>query len=238
MGNEKAVRIQTSVLNALEKKLLVAIANRMPRKVTSDTLTLIGVLGAVVCFIGFLLSNISLQFLWLVIVGLFINWYGDSLDGTVARVRNTQRPLYGYYLDHNVDVLNEALLFIGAGLSPLISLPVALFCLTGYFALTIYTCICQIVKNEFRLTYLGLGPTEFRVIIQVLLICFMYIPGLNDVEKQFEASFGDEVFSFSIFDFIVMGIAVLLFVMYAISFHRDRKKLAKIDPLPEPESES
>ena len=236
MGNEKAIRIQTSVLNAMEKKLLVAIASRMPRQVTSDTLTLIGVLGAVVCFIGFVLSNISLQFLWLVVIGLFINWYGDSLDGTVARVRGTQRPIYGYFLDHNVDVLNEALLFIGAGLSPLISLPVALFALTGYFALTIYTCICQICKNEFRLTYLGLGPTEFRLIIQVLLICFMYIPGLNDVEKQFKASFGDEVFSFSIFDFIVMGIALLLYVMYAISFHRDRKKLAKIDPLPEPES--
>ncbi|MBO7497693.1 MAG: CDP-alcohol phosphatidyltransferase family protein [Bacteroidaceae bacterium] len=236
MGNEKAVRIQTSVLNATEKKLLVAIANRMPRKVTSDTLTFIGVLGAVVCFIGFLLSNISLQFLWLVIIGLFVNWYGDSLDGTVARVRNTQRPIYGYYLDHNVDVLNEALLFIGAGLSPLVSLPVALFALTGYFALTIYTCICQIVKNEFRLTYLGLGPTEFRLIIQILLLCFMYIPGLNDIHKQFPVNFGDEVFSFSIFDFIIMGIAVLLYVMYAISFHRDRKKLAIIDPLPESES--
>lgn len=236
MGNEKAIRIQTSVLNAMEKKLLVAIASRMPRQVTSDTLTLIGVLGAVVCFIGFVLSNISLQFLWLVVIGLFINWYGDSLDGTVARVRGTQRPIYGYFLDHNVDVLNEALLFIGAGLSPLISLPVALFALTGYFALTIYTCICQICKNEFRLTYLGLGPTEFRLIIQVLLICFMYIPGLNDVQKQFTVSFGDEVFSFSLFDFIIMGIAVLLYVMYVISFHRDRKKLAKIDPLPEPES--
>ena len=236
MGNEKAIRIQTSVLNALEKKLLVSIASRMPKQVTSDTLTLIGVLGAVVCFIGFVLSNINLQVLWLVVLGLFINWYGDSLDGTVARVRGTQRPIYGYFLDHNVDVLNEALLFIGAGLSPLISLPVALFALTGYFALTIYTCICQICKNEFRLTYLGLGPTEFRLIIQVLLICFMYIPGLNDVKKQFTVSFGDEVFSFSLFDFIIMGIAVLLYVMYAISFHRDRKKLAKIDPLPEPES--
>jgi len=236
MGNEKAVRIQTSVLNALEKKILVAIANRMPKQVTSDTLTIIGVMGAVVCFIGFLLSNLNLQFLWLVVIGLFINWYGDSLDGTVARVRNTQRPLYGYYLDHNVDVLNEALLFIGAGLSPLISLPVALFALTGYFALTIYTCICQIVKNEFRLTYLGLGPTEFRLIIQILLICFMYIPGLNNVDKRFPVEFGDEVFSFSLFDFIIMGISVLLYVMYAISFHRDRRKLAKIDPLPEPKS--
>jgi len=233
MGNEKAVRIQTSLLNALEKKLLVAIASRMPRKVTSDTLTVIGVLGASVCFIGFLLSNINLQFLWLVIIGLFINWYGDSLDGTVARVRGTQRPVYGYFLDHNVDVLNEALLFVGAGLSPLISLPAALFALTGYFALTIYTCICQIVKNEFRLTYLGLGPTEFRLIIQILLLCFMYIPGLSDVSKRFPVEFGDEVFSFSIFDFIVMGIAVLLYLMYIISFHRDRKRIAKIDPLPE-----
>ena len=232
--DKQAKRIQTSVLNAAERKALIWLAERQPKWVTSDMLTWLGVFGSFLIMLGYILSNFNVNWLWLSTFGLFVNWYGDSLDGTVARVRNTQRPLYGYYLDHNVDVLNEALLFIGAGLSPLISLPVALFCLTGYFALTIYTCICQIVKNEFRLTYLGLGPTEFRLIIQILLICFMYIPGLNNVNKQFPANFGDEVFSFSIFDFIVMGIAVLLYVMYAISFHRDRKKLAKIDPLPEP----
>lgn len=231
MGNEKATRIQTSLLNALEKKVLVAIATRMPRKVTSDTLTLMGVAGAIVTFLGFLLSNLSLQWLWLVVAGLALNWYGDSLDGTVARVRKTQRPIYGYFLDHNVDVLNEALVFIGAGLSPIISLPVALFALSGYFAISIYTYICQVVKDEFRLTYGKMGPTEFRLVIQLLCICFMYVPALT--AQHWPVSFGNEVFFFGIFDFIAMAIGLLLYILYLVSFVKDRRRLSVIDPLPE-----
>lgn len=231
MGNEKATRIQTSLLNALEKKVLVAIATRMPRKVTSDTLTLMGVAGAIVTFLGFLLSNLSLQWLWLVVAGLALNWYGDSLDGTVARVRKTQRPIYGYFLDHNVDVLNEALVFIGAGLSPIISLPVALFVLSGYFAISIYTYICQVVKDEFRLTYGKMGPTEFRLVIQLLCICFMYVPALT--AQHWPVSFGNEVFFFGIFDFIAMAIGLLLYILYLVSFVKDRRRLSVIDPLPE-----
>lgn len=230
MGNEKATRIQTSVLNALEKKVLVAIATRMPKKVTSDTLTAIGVAGAFVSFLGFILSNLSLQWLWLVVIGLTVNWYGDSLDGTVARVRKTQRPIYGYFLDHNVDVLNEALLFIGAGLSPIISLPVALFALSGYFAISIYTYICQVVKDEFRLTYGKLGPTEFRLIIQILCICFMYIPSLSAYHVN--VAFGNEVFLFGNFDFIAMSITLILYALYLVSFIKDKNHLADIDPLP------
>lgn len=231
MGNEKATRIQTSLLNALEKKVLVAIATRMPRKVTSDTLTLMGVAGAIVTFLGFLLSNLSLQWLWLVVAGLALNWYGDSLDGTVARVRKTQRPIYGYFLDHNVDVLNEALVFIGAGLSPIISLPVALFALSGYFAISIYTYICQVVKDEFRLTYGKMGPTEFRLVIQLLCICFMYVPALT--AQHWPVSFGNEVFFFGIFDFIAMAIGLLLYILYWVSFVKDKRRLSVIDPLPE-----
>lgn len=231
MGNEKATRIQTSLLNALEKKVLVAIATRMPRKVTSDTLTLMGVAGAIVTFLGFLLSNLSLQWLWLVVAGLALNWYGDSLDGTVARVRKTQRPIYGYFLDHNVDVLNEALVFIGAGLSHIISLPVALFALSGYFAISIYTYICQVVKDEFRLTYGKMGPTEFRLVIQLLCICFMYVPALT--AQHWPVSFGNEVFFFGIFDFIAMAIGLLLYILYLVSFVKDRRRLSVIDPLPE-----
>ena len=231
MGNEKATRIQTSLLNAAEKKVLVAIAERMPRKVTSDTLTAIGVLGAFIAFIGFVLSNLNLQWLWLVVVGLFVNWYGDSLDGTVARVRKAQRPVYGYFLDHNVDVLNEALVFIGAGLSPIISLPVALFALSGYFAISIYTYICQVVNDEFRLTYGKLGPTEFRLLIQLLCICFMYIPALT--AHHVDVAFGNEVFLFGNFDFIAMGITLLLYGLYICSFIKDKRRLAVRDPLPE-----
>jgi phosphatidylglycerophosphate synthase len=219
-------------LNKLEKKLLIAIANRMPRKVTSDMLTLIGIIGAVISFIGFVLSNLSLQFLWLVVIGMFVNWYGDSLDGTVARVRKTQRPIYGYFLDHNVDVFNEALLFIGAGLSPIISLPTALFALSGYFAISIYTYICQIVTDEFRLTYGKMGPTEFRIFVQVLCICFMYIPALT--AQQWEVTIYNETFTFGIFDFIVLGIGLLLYSLYFFSFIKEQKRLGLKDPLPAP----
>ena len=91
MGNEKAERIQTSFLNAAEKKALIWLAHRQPRWMTSDMLTYIGVLGAAVCALGYALSNLSVYWLWLSSFGLVINWYGDSLDGTLARVRQLQR---------------------------------------------------------------------------------------------------------------------------------------------------
>lgn len=96
MGKETSTRIQTSILNALEKKVLVWLAGKQPRWVTSDVLTYIGVLGAVICAVGFALANLDIRYLWLSSLGLVINWYGDSLDGTLARVRNTQRPVYGF----------------------------------------------------------------------------------------------------------------------------------------------
>ena len=100
MGKETSTRIQTSILNALEKKALVWLAGKQPRWMTSDVLTYIGVLGAVVCAVGFALANLDIRYLWLSSLGLVINWYGDSLDGTLARVRNTQRPVYGFFIDH------------------------------------------------------------------------------------------------------------------------------------------
>ena len=99
MGKETSTRIQTSILNALEKKALVWLAGKQPRWVTSDVLTYIGVLGAVVCAVGFALANLDIRYLWLSSLGLVINWYGDSLDGTLARVRNKLRRLYVFFID-------------------------------------------------------------------------------------------------------------------------------------------
>jgi len=95
MGKETSERIQTSVLNAAEKKVLVWLAQRQPAWVTSDFLTYTGVVGALVCAVGFVLAHIDKNYLWISSLGLVINWYGDSLDGTLARVRNAQRPVYG-----------------------------------------------------------------------------------------------------------------------------------------------
>lgn len=96
MENNKAdaKRIQTSVLNTLEKKVLIWLAERQPKWMTSDILTYIGSFGALIVASGYILSAWNINFLWLSSWGFIINWYGDSLDGTLARVRKTQRPVY------------------------------------------------------------------------------------------------------------------------------------------------
>ena len=129
---KKAERIQTSFLNGIEKKALVWLANRQPRWVTSDMLTWIGTLGSALIALGYILTHININWLWLSTFGLIVNWYGDSLDGTLARVRKTQRPIYGYYIDHTVDGINETLMFVGIGLSPFLNLYTALAMLVVY----------------------------------------------------------------------------------------------------------
>ena len=119
---KQAKRIQTSILNAHEKKLLVWLAERMPARMTSDQLTFIGFVGAVIVATGYALSNLNLNWLWLASFGFVVNWFGDSLDGSLARVRNTQRKTYGFFIDHNVDVINECIMFAGVGTSPLVNM--------------------------------------------------------------------------------------------------------------------
>ena len=177
MEDKKAVRIQTSILNGVEKKALVWLAGKQPSWVVSDTLTIIGIIGAVMICAGFMLSCLDINWLWLSIAGFLVNWYGDSLDGTIARVRGTQRPVYGYYLDHTVDIINEAFMFIGLGLSYLMRLDIALMVFIVYLCLTLNVSINAHLKSEFKLTYGKLGPTEFRVIACILILLLIFIPG-------------------------------------------------------------
>ena len=229
MEIKQSKRIQTSVLNGIEKKTLVWMAERMPRWVSSDMMTVIGVIGAFLCGLGFFLTNYSIYWLWLSCAGLVINWFGDSLDGTIARVRNQQRPLYGYYLDHNIDIVNEAFMFLGAGLSPLMNLSVSVMCYAVYLALTVYVSINAHLKAEFKLTYGKMGPTEFRAIISIANILIMYIPTLTSFSGSF-TYFGKTI-EYGILDAIGICILALLTIIYLISFIKDGLYFAKIDPL-------
>ena len=225
----KSIRIQTSLLNGVEKKVLVWIANRLPQWVTSDMLTWLGLFGAFLGGLGFFLTHFCIYWLWLSSAGLIINWFGDSLDGTLARVRNRQRPLYGYYIDHNIDVLTEAFLFIGAGLSLLVNMSVALFCYAAYLALTVYVSINAHLKNEFKLTYVKLGPTEFRVLIIIVNTLLMYIPPLTAYKSTFDW-FGTTI-SYGSLDIIGIGILCILVIFYFTSFFHDLRWFAEKDPL-------
>lgn len=223
MGKEQASRIQTSILNQAEKKALVWLAHRQPRWMTSDILTYIGVTGAVICAVGFALSSLNINFLWLSSLGLVINWYGDSLDGTLARVRNTQRPIYGFFIDHTIDALTITVMCVGAGLSPMLRLEVALFVLIAYLILSIYTYICTLVKEEFRLTYGKLGPTEFRLIVIIINTLFIYTPW-----RHIHYTIAGE--QWGIFDIIGAAIALIIFVMHLAQWCKDRKVLSAMDP--------
>lgn len=224
MGKETSNRIQTSLLNAAEKKVLIWLAQRQPRWVTSDMLTYIGLGGAVVCALGFVLAHVNVLYLWLSSFGLFLNWYGDSLDGTLARVRQAQRPIYGFFIDHTLDAVTICIMCIGAGLSPMFRLDVAMLVLAGYLVLSIYTYISTILKDEFLLTYGNFGPTEFRLVVILINTIFMYtaLP---------EISFCVKGQTLGVFDVAGLLIAVFLFTAWLIQWLKDRRILSERDPL-------
>lgn len=229
----QATRIQTSIINGLEKKALIWIAKRLPRWVTSDMLTAVGTLGALVVAIGFALSGRSIQWLWLSSAGLVVNWFGDSLDGTLARVRNCQRPIYGYYVDHTVDCVNEGLMFIGAGLSPFLHLDFALLAFAIYLVLTINVSINAHLKGEFRLTYIKLGPTEFRLIIVIADTLLIAIPALTAICHSYTL-FGHFI-TMRILDYVAVVIIGFMSLIYIATTISDARKYAVIDPPKKPQ---
>ena len=221
-------RIQTSILNAAEKKVLVWMAERMPKWVTSDMMTVLGTFGAIVIALGYWLSGRNINWLWLASGGFVINWLGDSLDGTIARVRNTQRPVYGFFLDHNMDCINETIMFVGAGLSPLLHLSVAMTVLVTYLLISVYVYINAHLKNEFKLTYAGLGPTELRVAAVIINTLFIYIAPLREYTREV-VLFGSPV-TFHILDYIALGIALLILIFYVVSIVVSAREFSRIDP--------
>lgn len=225
---KQAARIQTSILNGLEKKILVWMAERMPRWVSSDMLTFIGFVGACVIATGYALSNLSLQWLWLSSFGFLLNWFGDSMDGSLARVRNTQRKTYGFFIDHNVDVINETIMFVGVGMSPLINLSFAMLALVAYFMLSVYVYIDCHLKGEMKLTYGGLGPTEFRLLVVLVNTLYIFIPWLS--EWKVEMTIFHNEFLVGLMDYVAVAVSFLIFGFYLVSFFKDARYFARIDP--------
>lgn len=226
---KQSARIQTSLLNPSEKVILRALARRIPLFVTSDHLTAIGVVGAVIVLVGYALTTYSPAWLWLANAGFFINWFGDSLDGTLARFRNQQRPLYGFYIDHNLDCVCAFLMVLGAGMSAYMSLTVALLIIVPYFMLDVFVMINAHLKNEFQLTFAKLGPTELRLIIILVNTCFFFIPTLQTWSYTFSL-FGHNHTLLAL-DFAALFVSLNLFVIYFHSLWQDTHYYAHIDPL-------
>jgi phosphatidylglycerophosphate synthase len=161
------VRLQTSVLATAEKRLLIRIAQRLPGWLNSDHLTVLGGLATVGAGASYWLSVRYRPALLLAVVFLGINWFGDSLDGTVARVRNCQRPRYGFYVDHILDTLGVLFILAGLGLSGYMTPLVAAAVLAAYYMLSIEICLAASVLRTFRMGFFGFGPTELRILLGI-----------------------------------------------------------------------
>ena len=224
MERRQAIRIQTSVLNALEARALTWLAARQPKWVTPDLLTLVGTVGALLIGLGYALTSRNVNWLWLSTFGLLVNWYGDSLDGNLARYRHRQRPVYGYYIDHTMDAINETMMFFGAGMAPFFDMRLTLAAFVLYLLLTLNVSMNAHLRSEFRLTYLKLGPTEFRIIVAIantVMLCF-----------------GERLIHSRIPNLFIGVIVLLLGIIYIRTIISDLKYYSSVDPIPEDDEEN
>ncbi|MFL5817346.1 MAG: CDP-alcohol phosphatidyltransferase family protein [Conexibacter sp.] len=163
-----AERTPSFLLAKPERRALQAIARRLPRWILPDDLTLLGIAAAVAICATYLLSNGGRGWLWVASALLVVHWLGDSLDGTLARVRDIQRPRYGYYLDHIVDAGATVAIAIGLGLSPYMLLSVGMLLGVAYLILSINVYLESQALGRFSIGYGKIGPTEVRVLLIAL----------------------------------------------------------------------
>ncbi|HEY3221742.1 MAG TPA: CDP-alcohol phosphatidyltransferase family protein [Gemmatimonadales bacterium] len=161
-------REMTFLLAGVERRVLQRLAKRVPRTIRSNHLTALGILGAAGAGTAYALTTYDPAWLWVASLMLGVNWIGDSLDGTLARVRGTQRPKYGYYLDHVVDAFSTAVIGLGIGLSPFVDLGLALGLVVVYLALSINVYLESTVFGVFKIAYGRIGPTEVRLLLVIL----------------------------------------------------------------------
>jgi phosphatidylglycerophosphate synthase len=174
-------------------------------------------LGALIVAIGYGLSNFYPGFLWLASFGFLINWFGDSLDGTLARYRRMERPLYGYYIDHTTDMICQVMIGVGLGATPYVSFHVASFIVIAYLLLSALVFLRTYVAGEFKISYGGWGPTESRV-VAVLLNTAMYFYGFQTVGMLGQ--------TMSIYDIAFAALALVLFGFFFNTAAREARRLA------------
>lgn len=176
---QNAERVQQTLVTSAEKKVLRWLAAQMPAWVNSDHLTLLGFVAQFLVGVSYALAAYDNR--WL-IVGtgfLALNWFGDSLDGTLARFRNRQRPRYGFYVDHVIDSFGAVFLCVGLALSTYMTPMVAMVLLTAFLMLSIETYLATYCVGKFNLGHFLFGPTEIRIILGIGNLALLWKPHVH-----------------------------------------------------------
>lgn len=220
MSNTDHERVNDILLGPLERPALQWFAAHMPAWVTPDTLTLIGVVGSLVILIGYALTEVSAAFVWLASLGFFINWFGDSLDGTLARYRKIERPKYGFFVDHTVDAFSYLLVFGGLGLSIYVTFDAAILALVGYLLMSVLVYVDTFVSGRFKISFGRFGPTEIRALAVLLNVVF-FVVGVPTITLPYG--------TVPVYDLAVLALAALLVLIFIVSTIRRARELSAVD---------
>lgn len=218
MRNEP-VRENRSFIAAEEQRLIRWFLNRMPSFVTPLILTGIGAAGAFIAAFALIACNWSNAWLVVLAIGITLNWFGDSLDGSLARHRGIERPRFGFLVDHTCDLFSQLVIIVAFGLSPFLSLFSALIVLICYFLFSSYTYIRAATQRVHQMAYIGVGATEFRM----LMIAY---PALAAYLGVHEPHLGN----LSTIDLAIVILAIIAVLSLARKAILDARELALLEP--------
>jgi phosphatidylglycerophosphate synthase len=222
------VRQNNGLLAAVEKRALIEIARRLPRRINSDHLSALGLLSMLAAGAAFAAFQLTPWAAAGVIVFLAMNWFGDSLDGTLARVRGHQRPRYGFYVDHVIDLAGSTFLLAGLAVSGLMNPLLCAALLVAYLLVSAESYLTTHAAGVFRMSFLGFGPTELRIVLSVGILKVVQSPFI-----QLEP-----LGTFRLFD--VGGVVAVagLGIAFISAALRNTRALYAAEPLPQPANEA
>ena len=215
-----AVRIQRSLVAGAEKRILIWLAHRIPLSINSDHLTLLGFISQCLVGVCYALARLNPDMLIVGIVCLALNWLGDSLDGTLARVRNRQRPRYGFYVDHVTDTIAASFLMGGLAVSGYVHPTVSLAMLSAFLMLSIEAYLASYTLGQFQLSYCKFGPTEIRILLALGNIALLKHPTI--------AILGRRVLLFDVGGVIATSGMALFLITSAIGHTRELYRQERI----------
>jgi phosphatidylglycerophosphate synthase len=218
---QHAKRDLSSILAPIERRCLIWMATRLPGWINADHLTALALVAMVAAGASYWLASITPIGLWLATISLAVNWFGDSLDGTVSRVRQQQRPRYGFFVDHVVDAAGTTCLLAGLGLSSYMHPGIAAALLAAYLLVCVQVFLATYCLGTFTMNFFKIGPTELRLMLAIGNVALLWRPE--------PVVFGHSIALFDLGGLIGATGLVLTFVISAIG---NTRRLYQAEPLP------
>jgi len=211
--------INNGITAQVEEKLKVIICPKIPKWVSPDILTALGLVAITITATGYIMAGTHKLYLILVVAGLFLHWFGDSFDGSIARYRKRTRPKYGYYIDHIIDAIAVIIYGVGIGYSDFFRIDISLIFVCMYLALETHTLLVKSIENTFKYSFGLFGPTEIRI-IGVIVAVYIYFSESSHF-TVFNSTFTQYDIALGIVDIVMFCILITNIISKGIQLHKE-----------------